>query len=291
MAYETIASNVISGVLLGGMLALIALGLSIVLGVMRLINLAHGEILIAGAYLAFFVGLGTGIDPLITLPLVGVIIAIIALPVQRYLLAPVSLQGAEAPMMTTFGLSLIIQNLFLAWFSADTRSIGASYATRPLEIGRISIPLIYGIGFLISVAIILLVYLLVSHTAFGRDLRASALDPVAAASVGVNVGLVHALTFALGAACAGVGGVLIGITLSFTPSTGAAYLLTSFAVVVLGGMGSIFGTLVAGVVMGLLQSVGALILGDGYRDLVGLFLFLCVLAIRPDGLLRQRADT
>lgn len=283
----SILSNLLSGVLLGGMLALIALGLSVVLGVMRLINLAHGEILVAGAYVAFFLGAATGIDPLVALPLVGIVAALVAFPVQRLLLARLG-GGAEAPMMTTFALSLILQHLFLWWFSADTRSIGASYATRPFAIGDLSVPLVYVLGFAISVAVIVAVHLVVSRTGFGRDLRASALDPVAAASVGVDVRSVHAFTFALGAACAAMGGVLVGIAFSFTPATGASYLLTSFAVVVLGGMGNILGTLAAGIVLGVLQSVGALALGDGFRDLVGLVLFLAVLAIRPNGLFGRR---
>lgn len=284
MSFEIIASNLLSGLLLGGILALIALGLSIVLGVMRLINLAHGEILVAGAYIAFLLGTWAGLDPLLALPIVGVLVAVAALPLQRLLLAPVAGKGAEAPMMTTFAVSLILQNLYLAWFSADTRSIGENYSIVPFEIAGISVPLIYVIGFAISVTTILLVYLLVNRSAFGRDLRASALDPIAAASVGVDVRQVHATTFALGAACAAVGGVLIGVAFSFTPSTGASYLLTSFAIVVLGGMGSILGTLVAGITLGLMQSVGALLLGDGFRDLVGLVLFLAVLAVRPAGL-------
>lgn len=288
MAFETIAGNLLSGVLLGGILALIALGLSIVLGVMRLINLAHGEILVAGAYVALLLGTATGLDPLLALPIVAVLVALVALPTQLLLLAPLSGKGAEAPMMTTFALSLILQNLFLSWFSADTRSIGETYSIMPFEIGGISVPLIYVLGFAISVTVILLVYLLVNRSAFGRDLRASALDPVAAESVGVDVRRVHALTFALGSACAAVGGVLIGVAFSFTPSTGASYLLTSFAIVVLGGMGNILGTLAAGITLGLMQSIGALALGDGFRDLVGLVLFLAVLALRPDGLFGRR---
>ncbi|MUZ76029.1 branched-chain amino acid ABC transporter permease [Agrobacterium vitis] len=289
MIFHLIFNNLLSGLLLGGVLALIALGLSISLGVMRLINLAHGEILIGGAYAALFLGLAAGFDPLLTLPLVAAFVALVALPLQWLLLAPVSRQGPEAPMMTTFALSLILQNLYLTWFSADTRSIPAPYAIRPFTLGPISVPLIYLLGFVISVAVIAMVYVVVNCSAFGRDLRASALDPVAAESVGVNVRRVHALTFALGAACAAVGGVLIGMTFSFNPTTGSSFLLTSFAVVVLGGMGNIAGTLIAGLALGLMQSVGALLLGDGFRDLVGLALFLVVLALRPAGLFVQRA--
>jgi len=283
---EVVGSSVASGFLLGGILALTALGLSIVLGVMRLVNLAHGELLVGGAYAGLFLLQLTGIDPLLGLVLVGAFIALLSVPVYRFLLAPLAGTGAEAPMMTTFGISIILQNVFILVFSADTRSIERNYATAALTIGPVTVAWIYLIGFLISVVVIMLVHLLVSRTGFGRDLRASATDAGAAAAIGVDVRRVHLLTFALGAACAAIGGTLIGITFSFTPTIGAGYLLTDFAIVVLGGLGNIFGTLVGGVMLGVLESFGAVVLGsDGYRELIGLLVFLIALALRPQGLL------
>ncbi len=281
---EVIAGSLASGLLLGGSLSLIALGLSISLGVMRLVNLAHGELLVCGAYLSYFLLGYVGIDPIMGLLLVGATMAVIALPFHRLLIAPLAGKGMEAPMMTMFGVSIILQNLLLLSFSADTRTIEAPYAASPLAIGPIVVPLIYVIGFFVSVALVWCVHLLVAKTAFGRDLRASSADPGAAATLGVDVRRVHAITFSLGAACAAMGGVLIGTAFSFTPSTGATYLLISFAIVVLGGVGNIFGTLIAGIAMGVLQSIGAVVLGDGYRDLVGLTLFLLALALRPHGI-------
>ncbi|HEY9096419.1 MAG TPA: branched-chain amino acid ABC transporter permease [Hydrogenophaga sp.] len=282
--FDVVISSLASGFFLGGILALIALGLSISLGVMRLVNLAHGEFLVIGAYLSYFLLGYLGIDPIIGLLLVGAAMAVIALPFQRLLIAPLAGKGMEAPMMTMFGVSIILQNLLLLAFSADTRAIEAPYAARPLSIGPITVSEIYVIGFVVSVVLVGCVHLLVTRTAFGRELRASSADATAASVMGVDVRRVHALTFALGAACAAMGGVLIGTAFSFTPSTGATYLLISFAVVVLGGVGNIFGTLVAGIAMGLLQSLGAVVLGDGYRDLVGLVLFLLALALRPQGI-------
>jgi len=282
---EVVGSSVASGFLLGGILALTALGLSIVLGVMRLVNLAHGELLVGGAYAGLFLLQLTGIDPLLGLVLVGAFIALLSVPVYRFLLAPLAGTGAEAPMMTTFGISIILQNAFILAFSADTRSIERDYATAALTIGPVTVAWIYLIGFLISVVVIMLVHLLVSRTGFGRDLRASATDAGAAAAIGVDVRRVHLLTFALGAACAAIGGTLIGITFSFTPTIGAGYLLTDFAIVVLGGLGNIFGTLVGGITLGVLESFGAVVLGDGYRELIGLLVFLIALALRPQGLL------
>jgi branched-chain amino acid transport system permease protein len=281
---EILGSSVASGFLLGGILALTALGLSIILGVMRLVNLAHGEFLIAGAYAGLFFLKFTGIDPLVGLLVIGGFIGILALPIYQFLLAPLSATGAEAPMMTTFGLSIVLQNIFILEFSADTRAIQRDYASAPLNIGPITVARVYLIGFLISVVAIVAVHLLITRTRFGRDLRASAVDPAAAAVIGVDVRRVYLLTFALGAACAAIGGTLIGVAFSFTPTAGGAYLLTDFAVVVLGGLGNIFGTLVGGIMLGVLESLGGVVLGDGYRELIGLVVFLIALAARPQGL-------
>ncbi|SHO67666.1 amino acid/amide ABC transporter membrane protein 1, HAAT family (TC 3.A.1.4.-) [Pseudoxanthobacter soli DSM 19599] len=283
-----VISTLLSGVLLGGMLALTALGLSIVLGVMRLVNLAHGELLVVGAYAGLFLLMWTGIDPLLLLPLIGLGVGAGGYLVYIAFLRPIAHRGPEAPMMTTFGLAVIAQNLFVAFLSADTRSIDRPYASMPLELGAISVPQVYIIGFAISVVVILGVHFMIAHTRFGRDLRASTDDPRAAAIIGVNVGRVHALTFALGAAAAGIGGTLMGIAFSFTPTTGATYLLTDFAIIVLGGLGSVAGTLVGGIAIGLIQSLGGLVFGDGYRDLAGFLMFLLVLALRPKGFLRER---
>jgi branched-chain amino acid transport system permease protein len=281
------SSTIAAGVLLGGILGLTALGLSIVLGVMRLVNLAHGDFLVVGAYAGLFFLQYSGVDPLLGLPLIALFMAALAAPLYWLLLQPLADRGPEAQMMTMFAVSIILENAFVLAFSADTRSIARDYATLPLTIGPITTPLIYLIGFGISCVCILAVHWLVSRTAFGRDLRASAVDAGAAATLGVNVRRVQMLTFALGAACAAVGGTLIGAAFQFSPSSGGAYLLNSLAVVVLGGLGNVLGALVGGIALGVLQSLGGLAFGDGYRDLVGMALFLLVLAFRPEGVLAR----
>jgi len=285
---DIVINSLVSGVLLGGVLALAALGLSIVLGVMGLVNLAHGELLIAGGYLMVFVMQPLGLSSLLALPLVAVLMAALAWPLQRYMLQPLADKPPESAMMTTFGLSIVLQNVYIMLFHADTRSIQFGNGVSSIQIGPVGFGRIYLIGFVLSIVVILAVHFLISRTAFGRDLRASASDPVAAAVNGVDVRRVHGWTFALGAACAGVGGVLIGSIFAFTPISGATYLLNAFAIVVLGGLGNIFGTLVGGLLLGVLQSLGGLILGDGYRDLVGLVLLLLMLALRPQGLLGRK---
>lgn len=283
---HALATAFLSGLLLGGLLAVTALGLSLVFGVMRLVNIVHGELLVLGAYLSWFLLKDAGIDPLLGTLVVAPALLVIGLPIQRLLLNPIMGTGAEAPLLTTFGLSIIGQNLFLLFWSADTRSLQASYGTASARVLGLDVPVMYAIGFGFALVLTTATQLFIRRTSLGRQIRASAEDPSAAEVLGVDVGRVYTFTYGLGAAFAGIGGILVGLAFSFTPTTGTAYLLTGFAVVVLGGLGSLKGTLLGGLILGVIESVGASFpqVGDGYRDFIGLVTFLVILAIRPRGL-------
>ena len=283
-AAHTLVTALISGLLLGGLFAVTALGLSLILGVMRLINLVHGELVILGAYLGYELLQSWHLDPLLGMLLVAPALALVGYPVLRGLLLPLMDKGPEAPLLTTFGLSVIAQNAFIRVFSADTKALSRPYSSAPLHLGSFDVPEIYAIAFGVALLVVGGVHALVRWTGAGRELRAAAEDPAAAAVLGVNVGRVYARTYALGAACAGIGGVLVGLAFSFTPTTGTTYLLTGFAVVVLGGLGSVLGTLVGGLGLGMIESLGGALFGDGYRDFIGLVVFLAFLALRPQGL-------
>lgn len=278
-----------SGVLLGGLYALSALGLSLVLGVLRLVNLVHGELVVLGAYLGYTLLDAVGLDPLLALPAVLLLVSTLGYPLHRVLLARLSRSGEEAPLLTTFALSIIVQNLFIQVFTGDTRALDRPYTRTAIDLFGITIPTVYLAGFAVSLAVTAGVYLLMTRTGFGRRLRASAEDPVAAEIVGVGVGRVHGLTYGLGAGLAATGGILIALCFSFTPTSGTDYLLTGFTIVVLGGLGSVLGTFAGGVTLGVLQSIGAVVLGDGYRTFVGLVVFLVILALRPQGIFRKGA--
>src|SRR5947209_4552540 len=274
-----LVTAVVTGILLGGLFAVTALGLSLVFGVMRLINLVHGELVILGAYLAFELSTHASIDPLVTLLAVVPAVFLIAYPIQRVLLTPVMRKGAEPALLTTFGLSIIAQNLFILIFSGDTRSLSASYATTSQSIFSIHVPTMYLIAFGFAVVLCGGAHLVLQRTAPGRAVRASAEDPQAAAVMGIDIRRVYAVIYALAAGCAAVGGVLAGLTFSFEPSSGITYLLTGFAVVVLGGLGSVKGTFFGGLLLGLVESVGASFFGDGYRDFIGFVAFLIILGV------------
>lgn len=285
----TLLQAVVSGLLIGGFFALAALGLSLVVGVVRIVNLMHGELVLLGAYVAYGLVQATGLNALLVTPLAALAVALLGWPLERYVLQPVVRHGEEAPLLTTFALSVIVQNLLVLVLSADTRSLDSGYGATRLQFGGVSVPAMYLVGFVVALLVCALVHLLITRTAFGRRIRASAENPADAAVVGVPVRRLYALTFMLAAGVAGLGGALLGMVFAFTPSSGVEYLLTGFTVVVLGGLGSVVGTLVGGLALGLVESLAAAFLGDGYRLFVGLVAFLVFLALRPQGLFGRRA--
>jgi branched-chain amino acid transport system permease protein len=281
---SNLLSALVSGVLLGGLFAITALGLSLVFGVMRLVNIVHGELIVLGAYLALELTRHAGLDPLLTILIVAPILFVVAAPAYRVLLEPLMAKGPEPALLTTFALSVIAQNLYIVFWSGDTQALQASYATASLRVGELRVPAMYLISFAIALVLCGAVHLMLQRTGLGREIRASSEDSEAAAGLGVNVVRVRVFVYGLAAACAAVGGVLVGITFDFTPTAGLTYLLTGFAVVVLGGLGSVKGTLLGAILLGVIESVGAAFVGDGYRDFIGFVAFLIVLSLRPQGL-------
>ena len=283
-----LANTVLGGALLGGLIALSAVGLSLVLGVMKLVNLVHGQVVVLGAYFAFYLAAFFGISPLLALPIVFILGFVLMAPVQRFILAPVARHGEEAGLLTTFALAIILENIFIRVFSADTRSLDTIFSRGTIAIGPVNLPVIYLIGFVISLAVCLAVSALVTRTSFGRSLRASSEDAVSAAIVGIHVSRIRWATFALNGGLSAIGGVLIALCFSFTPTSGSDYLLTAFAIIVLGGLGNIMGTFFGGIILGVMQSLGAYFFGDGYRTFVGLIMLIVLLALAPNGILKLR---
>jgi branched-chain amino acid transport system permease protein len=274
----------VSGALLGGLFAITALGLSLVFGVMKLINLVHGELVVLGAYLALELTRQTGMDPLVTIVLVAPALFLLAAPVHRLLLEPLADKGPEPALLTTFGLAIIAQNVFVLIWSGDTQALQAPYSSSSIDIAGLGIPAMYAISFAAALILCGAVHLVLQRTGLGREIRAASEDADAASALGVDVRRVHGFVYGLAAACAAVGGVLVGLTFDFTPTTGLTYLLTGFVVVVLGGLGSVTGTLLGAILLGVIESVGAAFFGDGYRDFIGFVAFLIVLSLRPQGL-------
>ncbi len=277
-------NQVIQGVLLGGLYALFAVGLSLIFGVMRLVNLAHGDLSVIAAYLAFVFADDLGWNALVTIPLVVVAMAAIGFVLQ-YVLLNFTLDNELAPILATFGLAVIIQNVLLKQFSADTRGLDAgTIETRSIHVSHdIAIgwfPLITLIA-----AIVLLggLQLVIRYTRLGRALRATSDDQRAAQLVGIDNRRLYAYAMAISLATVAVAGIFLGIRTIFSPSSGPVRLIFAFEAVIIGGLGSLWGTLVGGMVLGIAQSVGSQI-SPGWGVLSGHLVFLAVLVLRPTGL-------
>jgi branched-chain amino acid transport system permease protein len=278
-----------AGVLAGGLYALVGLSVSLVFGVLKLMNLAQGEFVMAGAYVASLLVVDAGIDPLLALPFAMAVVAVVAYPLQRYLLTPLLRGGAEAPLVATFGLSLLGQAIFQAIWGSHPKNLPAGYATSGLTIFGVRVQTVYVITFGLAVVLCVLTHLILTRTRTGGAVRAASADPVTAAILGLNVERIYALTLAGAAALAAAGGVMIGVAQSFTPTSGLPLLLTGFAVMALAGIGSVRGVFLAGVALGVIQSLSVSAFGGGWRDVVVYVVFFTVLAVRPQGLFRKVA--
>lgn len=284
MNVSILFAGAISGLLLGGLYTIAALGLSLVFGIMRLVNLVHGDLLILAAYLNFALTLTLGIDPLLAALLLAPILFLIGYPLQRWIFNPLMRQGKEPPLLAAFGLSMIIENVLLLLWKADTRTLTAGYATLGFQFFGVRISLMYCLAFVLSLILILSIHVFIQRSFLGKAIRAATQDPMTAQVMGISPEAIYTLTYAIGAATAAFGGTLIGMTFSFVPTSGLTWLLRGLVVVVMGGMGSIGGTLAAGWLLGIAQGVGGALIGTGYADMIGYLMFLVVLIFRPNGL-------
>jgi branched-chain amino acid transport system permease protein len=276
---------VVQGLLLGGLYALLATGLSLVFGVMRLVNLAHGDLSILAAYLALVVVSATGLNPFLAIAVVVPIMMVGGYLLQRLLLNRSVDHGPLSPLLITFGLSVIIQNVLLDVFSADSRGLDAGQ----IENASIRLTDAIGIGVYPSVTLLVAVgvlgglALLLGRTQLGRAIRATSDDHTAAQLVGIDNRHVYAVAMAIALGTAAIAGIFLGIRTTFGPSDGPTQLISAFEAVIMGGLGSLWGTLVGGMTLGVAQALGAQI-SPSLQLLAGHLVFLAVLILRPRGL-------
>ena len=278
-------NSIVQGVLIGGLYALFAAGLSLIFGVMRLVNIAHGDFIVGAAYLAFAVIAATGLHPLLALVFVVPIMAAIGYAIQVGLLNRVLGQGILPPLIVTFGLSIILQNGLLTIFSADSQKLMAG----AMETASVQVAPGVAIGFLplltfaIAVAIIGGLQLLFYKTSLGRAFRATSDDGEIAEIMGLDRSRVFGMAMALSMAVVAVAGVFLAIRANFDPFMGPSRLIFGFEAVIIGGLGNLWGTLAGGIILGVAQAVGAQI-DPGWQLLAGHIAFLVILAVKPRGL-------
>jgi branched-chain amino acid transport system permease protein len=279
-----LATPIIMGLLLGGLYALIALGLSLVFGVMRLINVAHGDLVILGSYFAYAVMTIWGMDPILSLIMGIPLWFIIGFAIQQYIMRRAFGISMEAPLIIAFGISLIIQNLAQIIWSPMSRGLTTSYTLGGLSVGSVIVPTAYLLDFIAALVVMLLLREFLRRTYLGKAISAASQDKRGAELMGINTNRVYAFAFGIAMVTAAIAGVFLGLTFPFTPISGVSFLIIAFGVIIVGGLGSMLGTFVGGIVLGLAQTLGGYFLGAAAQMLFAYLIVLVVLAIRPQGI-------
>jgi branched-chain amino acid transport system permease protein len=280
---------ILNGLTTGAVYALIALGLTLIYGVLHIINFAHGSLLMLALYGVFFLHALFGIDPYIALPFAAVALFLIGYGLQRFVIGRASHGKDENILLVTLGLSVIIENLALYFWRADTRTIETPYSFEVIDFGVAFIAVPKVVALLGALLVAALLWLLMTRTDLGRAIRAIAKERQGARLIGVNVDHIFAMSFGIGCACLGVAACLLLPGFYVSPQVGHAFVLVAFTVVVLGGMGSFVGALLGGLIIGVTESLGGLFLGESLGQLGIFLIFIIVLLFRPTGLLGQKA--
>ena len=287
-----LTQQLILGLLVGGLYGLAAAGLSLTFGVLRVLNVAHGELLMVGGYATFWLFTLWQIDPFLSLLGVGPAMFVLGLLLYAVLFRFVVRADEEAriknSLLIGFGLTLVLHALAIQLWTADERAVTTAYSGAVMRLGPIAIPLLRLSSLLFAFAILAALHLFLARTRWGRAIRATAEYWEAAVLRCIPVVGNYLLVFALGTALAGIAGGLVSISYSISPSIGMEWTLKALIVIVLAGLGSLFGSFAGGILLGLAESMSVVFLGGPYREVVGLMLFLLVLLVRPQGLFGTR---
>ncbi len=280
---------ILNGLLTGAVYGLIALGLTLIYGVLHIINFAHGALLTAAMFAAFFAHRLLGLDPYLAAIGLTPLFFVLGYCLQRFVIGPAAHGEDRNILLVTLGLAVVIENLLLYAFGADTRTLNLDYAFNVVDLGIafLAVPRVIGFGVVLVVALVL--WLILSVTDTGKAIRAVAREKLGAELSGIDVGHIYAVTFGLGTACLAIAACLLIPTYYVNPHIGNAFVLIAFTIVVLGGMGSVTGALVGGLCIGVVESLSGLYLGESLGQ-IGIFvMFILVLLLRPRGLFGERA--
>jgi len=279
-----LANPIVRGVLLGGLYTIIALGLSLVFGVMKLVNLAHGDFVIFGSYFAYAAMTMLGMDPILSLVMGMPLLFVIGFLVQKYLMSRAMKISGTAPLIMAFGISLILQNTFQIVWTPLSRGLTTGYALKSFPLGTVQVPLVYFMDFIAGIIVMFILRDFLTRTYLGKAINASSQDRRAAQVMGINTERVYEYAFGIAMAFAAVAGVLLGLTFPFTPVSGGPFLIIAMGVVILGGLGSMLGTLIGGMAFGLAQTLGGYFFGVAAQMLVAYVMVFIILAVRPQGI-------
>lgn len=282
---EDILQPTLNGILLGGLYAIIAIGLSTIMGIVKVMNFSHGDLMIFSSYLSLVFITWLGVNPYITFFIVVPLMYFVGYFLQRFLLNRILGKEMDPPLIVTFGVAIILQNLLLLIFTPDARTLMTPLGLKTIFLTEyLKIPVNYLVDFVISLGVILFLYLFFQKSYLGRAIRAAADDEIAAKLMGINVYNIYSKAMGISMMTAGIAGVLVGMTFTFYPHTGSQYLFVAFGVAIIAGLGSMRGTFIAGIILATAQLYGGHFLGPGYQMVSGHIILLIVLLIKPKGI-------
>jgi branched-chain amino acid transport system permease protein len=285
---HVIPQLVASTILLGGIYALIAVGLTLIFGVMRVVNFAHGEFLMLGMYLAFWAFALLQLDPYLTLVLALPLIFAVGWLSYRTVMRPVIHASHNVQIFTTVGLSIALQNLALVLWTADSHFVRTGYYSIVVRIGSAVLNLAQIVAFAVAVLFTAALFAFLRWSYTGKVMRATAQDRQAASLMGIDTGRIFALTWAVGITCVGVAGVLLSPIYPVYPTVGLQFVLIAYVAVVLGGLGDMAGALISSLIVAAVEVVGSYVIGTAWKEVLYLLLFIVILVVRPAGLFGQR---
>jgi branched-chain amino acid transport system permease protein len=284
LSVPILISAVVNGLLTGSIYALVALGLTLIYGVLHIINFAHGALLSAALFATFFAYQKAGIDPYAAVFVVAPVFFVLGYALQRLVIGPAARGDERAMLLVTLGVAVLIENALLYVFRADTRTIDLPYAFKSVDLAFTFVAVPRLISFAVAFVVALVLWLIMTWTDTGKAIRAVAKERLGAELAGIDVNHIYAMTFGLGTACVAIAACLLIPTYYVNPSAGNAFVLIAFTIVVLGGMGSVPGALIGGLVIGVVESLGGFFFGESLGQ-AGIFLiFIAVLLLRPRGL-------
>jgi branched-chain amino acid transport system permease protein len=286
---EIVLPAMLNGIATGAVYALVALGLTLIYGVLHIVNFAHGSLLMLALYGVYFLYTLLGIDPYLALPIVVPAMFVLGYALQRTVIATASHGREDNILLVTLGLSIVIDNLALYLWSADTRTINPSYAFDTVDLGVAFIAVPKLVSFTGALLVTALLWLLIQRTDLGKAIRAVSRERQGARLVGIDVEHIFAMSFGIGIACVGAAACLLLPSYYAHPGVGESFVVVAFTIVVLGGMGSFVGALIGGFIIGLTESLGGLFLGENLGRIGVFVIFIAILLFRPTGLFGQRA--
>lgn len=288
MSLSFVLQSLLNGLLIGGAYSLMAIGLTLIFGVMKVVNFAHGSLIMLGMYAAYWSVSLLHLNPYVSILVSFVALFLIGAAFQKFLLNPILDAPEHNQLLLTLGVSLVLENLAVFLWSPDYRVMQTPYSEINFYFGDISISLVKLLAFVVSILLTAIIYLILSKTDLGKAIRAASEEPRGALLMGINVRRIYIITFGIGAACAGVSGAAVAPFIPVYPYVGWLFVITAFVVVVLGGMGNILGAFVGGLIIGIADSIGAMFLPGAMKSIISFTIFVLILLFKPTGLFGRK---